>query len=202
MQPLRRIVSRTVVIASSDIDTDQIIPARFLTTTNKEGLGRQLFADWRYHADGSPKPEFVLNRPEALGAEILVAGRNFGCGSSREHAPWALLDYGFRAVISTEIADIFRGNSLKNGFLPIVVDEATWQWLLHHPGAELDIDLESRQLLLPTGASICFPIEPFARHCLLNGLDELGYLRSKLAEIERFEAAHALAPVTSASRSP
>ena len=199
MQPLRRIRSRTVVIASSDIDTDQIIPARFLTTTDKEGLGRQLFADWRYHADGTPKPEFVLNRPEAHGAEILVAGRNFGCGSSREHAPWALLDYGFRAVISTEIADIFRGNSLKNGFLPIVVDEQTSHWLLQHPGAELDIDLESKQLTLPTGASIRFPIEPFARHCLLNGLDELGYLRSNLAAIEQFEAARAESPISRAS---
>ena len=189
MQPLRRITSRTVVIASSDIDTDQIIPARFLTTTHKEGLGQQLFADWRYQADGSPKREFVLNRPEAQGAQILVAGRNFGCGSSREHAPWALLDYGFRAVVSTEIADIFRGNSLKNGFLPIVVDEQTSQWLLLHPGAELDIDLESTQLTLPTGASIRFAIEPFARHCLLQGLDEFGYLRSKLDAIQRFEAA-------------
>ncbi len=202
MQPLKRIASRTVVIASSDIDTDQIIPARFLTTTGKEGLGQQLFADWRYQADGSPQRDFVLNRPEAVGAEILVAGRNFGCGSSREHAPWALLDYGFRAVISTEIADIFRGNSLKNGLLPIVVDERTSQWLLHHPGADLDIDLESEQLTLPTGASIRFTIEPFARHCLLNGLDELGYLRSKLADIERFEAAHAKAPASRASGSP
>lgn len=190
MQPFRRITSRTVVIASSDIDTDQIIPARFLTTTTKEGLGKQLFADWRYQGDGSPKREFVLNRAEARGAEILVAGRNFGCGSSREHAPWALLDYGFRAVISTEIADIFRGNSLKNGFLPVVVDERTSYWLLQHPGAEVDIDLESMQLTLPTGASIAFAVEPFARHCLLTGLDELGYLRSKLGAIERFEAAH------------
>jgi 3-isopropylmalate/(R)-2-methylmalate dehydratase small subunit len=189
MQPLRRITSRTVVIASSDIDTDQIIPARFLTTTTKEGLGQQLFADWRYQEDGAPKPEFVLNRPEAHGAQILVAGRNFGCGSSREHAPWALLDYGFRAVLSTEIADIFRGNALKNGLLPIVVDEQTWQWLQHHPGTEIDIDLETMRLTLPTGASISYAIEPFARHCLLNGLDEFGYLRSKLADIERFEAA-------------
>src|ERR1700722_11412317 len=194
MQPVKRIASRTVVIASSDIDTDQIIPARFLTTTTKEGLGKQLFADWRYRSDGSPKPEFVLNRPEARGAEVLVAGRNFGCGSSREHAPWALLDYEFRAVISTEIADIFRGNSLMNGFLPIVVDEQTSQWLLQHPGAEVDIDLESLRLTLPTGAAVSFPIEPFARHCLLNGLDELGYLRSKLHDIERYEAARALAP--------
>jgi 3-isopropylmalate/(R)-2-methylmalate dehydratase small subunit len=191
MQAVKRITSRTVVIASGDIDTDQIIPARFLTTTTKEGLGKQLFADWRYQSDGSPKVEFVLNRPEARGAEILVAGRNFGCGSSREHAPWALLDYGFRAVVSTEIADIFRGNSLMNGLLPIVVDEQTSQWLLHHPGAQVDIDLESMRLSLPTGVSVAFPIEPFARHCLLHGLDELGYLRSKLSDIERFEAAQA-----------
>jgi 3-isopropylmalate/(R)-2-methylmalate dehydratase small subunit len=189
MQPIKRVTSKTVVIASSDIDTDQIIPARFLTTTTNEGLGKQLFADWRYQSDGSPKAEFVLNRPEARGAEILVTGRNFGCGSSREHAPWALLDYGFRAVISTEIADIFRGNSLMNGLLPIVVDEQTSQWLLHHPGAVVDIDLESRRVTLPNGTSVAFPIEPFARHCLLNGVDELGYLRSKLNDIERFEAA-------------
>jgi 3-isopropylmalate/(R)-2-methylmalate dehydratase small subunit len=191
MQPIARIVSKTVVIASSDIDTDQIIPARFLTTTTKEGLGKQLFADWRYRPDGSPRPDFVLNSPEARGAEILVAGRNFGCGSSREHAPWALLDYGFRAVISTEIADIFRGNSLMNGFLPIVVDEQTSQWLLQHPGAEIEIDLAAMRLTLPTGTSAAFPIEPFARHCLLEGLDELGFLRSKLDDIERFEAARA-----------
>jgi 3-isopropylmalate/(R)-2-methylmalate dehydratase small subunit len=188
MQPLRRIISRTVVIASSDIDTDQIIPARFLTTTTKEGLGEHLFADWRYQEDGAPRREFVLTRGEAQGAQILVAGRNFGCGSSREHAPWALLDHGFRAVISTEIADIFRGNALKNGLLPIVVDEPTSHWLLQHPGAELDIDLEIMRLALPTGVSISFDIEPFARHCLLNGLDEFGYLRSKLDAIERFEA--------------
>ena len=191
MQPMKRITGRTVVIASSDIDTDQIIPARFLTTTGKEGLGKQLFADWRYQGDGSPKADFVLNRPEAHGADILVAGRNFGCGSSREHAPWALMDYGFRAIISTEIADIFRGNSLKNGLLPVVVDERTAQWLLQHPGAQVDIDLESAHLTLPTGTTVSFPIEPFARHCLLNGVDELGYLRSKLGDIERFEAAQA-----------
>lgn len=189
MQPIRHISSKTVVIASSDIDTDQIIPARFLTTTTREGLGKQLFADWRYQSDGSPTAEFVLNRPEARGAEILVTGRNFGCGSSREHAPWALLDYGFRAVISSEIADIFRGNSLMNGLLPIVVDEQTSQWLLHHPGAQVDIDLESMRLTLPNGTSVAFPVEPFARHCLLNGLDEFAYLRSKLHDIERFEAA-------------
>jgi 3-isopropylmalate/(R)-2-methylmalate dehydratase small subunit len=191
MQPIKRFSSKTVVMESADIDTDQIIPARFLTTTTKVGLGKQLFADWRYRGDGSPIADFVLNRPEARGAEVLVAGRNFGCGSSREHAPWALFDYGFRAIISTEIADIFRGNALMNGLLPIVVDERTSQWLLHHPGAEVEIDLDSMQLTLPTGSSVRFPIEPFARHCLLNGLDELGFLRSKLPDIERFEAARA-----------
>ena len=189
MQPVLRIHSKTVVIPSSNIDTDQIIPARFLTTTTKEGLGRQLFADWRYHADGSPNPHFVLNGAQADGAEILVAGRNFGCGSSREHAPWALLDFGFRAVISTEIADIFSGNSLKNGLLPVVVDEPTSRWLLDHPGAEIDIDLETCRLTLPTGSMAAFPLDAFARHCLLNGIDELGYLQSRLADIERYEAA-------------
>jgi 3-isopropylmalate/(R)-2-methylmalate dehydratase small subunit len=189
VEPLKHVRSRTLVIASSNIDTDQIIPARFLTTTTKDGLGRQLFADWRYRADGSPNPDFVLNRPEARGAQVLVAGRNFGCGSSREHAPWALLDFGFRAVISTEIADIFRGNSLKNGLLPITVDEATSQWLLEHPGAEVDIDLERARLTLPDGVCVAFPLEAFARHCLLNGVDELGYLRSRLSDIERYEAA-------------
>jgi 3-isopropylmalate/(R)-2-methylmalate dehydratase small subunit len=184
-----RVRSTTVVIPSSNIDTDQIIPARFLTTTTKVGLGRELFADWRYRKDGSPNPDFVLNRPEHQGAQVLVAGRNFGCGSSREHAPWALLDFGFRAVISTEIADIFRGNSLKNGLLPIVVDETTSEWLLTHPGALVDIDLTAATLTLPTGASSSFPIEAFARHCLLNGIDELGYLRGKIGDIERYEAA-------------
>jgi len=189
LEPLKRVRSRTLVIASSNIDTDQIIPARFLTTTTKDGLGRQLFADWRYRADGSPNPDFILNRPEARGAQVLVAGRNFGCGSSREHAPWALLDFGIRAVISTEIADIFRGNSLKNGLLPVTVDDATSGWLLDNPGAEVDIDLERTRLTLPTGASVSFAPEAFARHCLLNGIDELGYLRSRLSDIERYEAA-------------
>jgi 3-isopropylmalate/(R)-2-methylmalate dehydratase small subunit len=191
VDPVSRVHSKTVVIPSSNIDTDQIIPARFLTTTTKDGLGLQLFADWRYRTDGTPNPDFALNRPEARGAQVLVAGRNFGCGSSREHAPWALLDYGFRAVVSTEIADIFRGNSLKNGLLPIVVDESTSRWLLENPGAEIDIDLNAGRLTLPTGLSIAFPIEAFARHCLLNGIDELGYLRSKIADIERYEAAQA-----------
>ncbi|HEY3655123.1 MAG TPA: 3-isopropylmalate dehydratase small subunit [Steroidobacteraceae bacterium] len=189
MEPLTRVHSKTVVIASANIDTDQIIPARFLTTTTKEGLGKQLFADWRYLADGTLNPEFVLNRPEAREAQVLVAGRNFGCGSSREHAPWALLDYGIRAVISTEIADIFKSNALKNGLLPVTVDETTAQWLLDHPGADVDIDLTTARLTLPTGVATTFPVEAFARYCLLNGIDELGLLRSKLGDIERYEAA-------------
>jgi 3-isopropylmalate/(R)-2-methylmalate dehydratase small subunit len=195
VQPVTRIHSKTVAIPSSNIDTDQIIPARFLTTTTKIGLGSQLFADWRYRADGSPDPEFALNQAEARGAQVLVAGRNFGCGSSREHAPWALLDFGFRAVISTEIADIFRGNSLKNGLLPIVVDEPVSQWLMDHPGALVDIDVGATRLTLPTGVSIVFPLEAFARHCLLNGIDELGYLRSRVGDIERYEAAAARPPL-------
>ncbi len=189
MQPIKRIHSRTVVLASSNIDTDQIIPARFLTTTTKEGLGQQLFADWRYAGDGSPNPDFVLNQAQSKGAEVLVAGRNFGCGSSREHAPWALLDYGFRAVISTEIADIFRSNALKNGLLPIVVDAGTAGWLLSHPGAELEVDLASTSVRLPNGTEVRFPIEAFARYCLLNGVDELGFLLSKQREITAFERA-------------
>ncbi|MFI4914543.1 MAG: 3-isopropylmalate dehydratase small subunit [Steroidobacterales bacterium] len=187
MHPIRTISSRTAVLPSSNIDTDQIIPARFLRTTTREGLGARLFADWRYAADGTPKADFLLNRPEAAGCQILVAGRNFGCGSSREHAPWALLDYGFRAVISTEIADIFRNNSLKNGLLPVVVDEASSAWLLTHPGAEVTIDLERSIVQLPNGTAVEFPIEQFNRYCLLNGVDELGFLLSKQAEIGAHE---------------
>ncbi len=187
MEPITQIESRTVVLPFTNIDTDQIIPARFLTTTTREGLGRQLFSDWRYNADGSLKADFALNRPEAAGCRVLVADRNFGCGSSREHAPWALHDYGFRAVISSEIADIFRNNSLKNGLLPIVVDEATNRWLLDNPGANVRIDLASSSLQLPDGRSVPFPIEGFARHCLLHGVDELGFLLSKQDEIARYE---------------
>lgn len=187
MNPIQTIRSRTVVMPSTNIDTDQIIPGRFLTTTTKVGLGEQLFADWRYDAAGKPIGDFVLNRPESKGCEVLVAGRNIGCGSSREHAPWALLDFGFRAVISTEIADIFRSNSLKNGLLPIIVDEKTHAWLLAHPGAEVTIDLAASTLTLPDGTAVKFPIEAFARYCLMNGVDELGYLRSKEAEIAAHE---------------
>jgi 3-isopropylmalate/(R)-2-methylmalate dehydratase small subunit len=191
MDPIKVIRSRTVVMPSTNIDTDQIIPARFLTTTTRDGLGAALFADLRNGPDGHPRMDFVLNRPESRGCTILVAGRNIGCGSSREHAPWALLDYGFRAVVSTEIADIFRSNSLKNGLLPVLVDETTHEWLLAHPGAELEIDLESTSLKLPDGRLVTFPIEAFARYCLLNGVDELGYLLGHSDAITAYEARHA-----------
>jgi 3-isopropylmalate/(R)-2-methylmalate dehydratase small subunit len=187
MERVTLVKSRTVVIPQSDIDTDQIVPARFLTTTTRQGLGNALFADWRYDGAGSPRPEFVLNRPEAAGCGILVAGNNFGCGSSREHAPWALLDFGIRAVVSTEIADIFRGNSLKNGLLPVIVDATTHGWLLANPGAEVTIDLAATQLVLPDGRAVKFPIDGFARYCLLNGVDQLGYLLNQAEAIRRFE---------------
>lgn len=187
MKAVQTLRSRTVVLPGSNIDTDQIIPARFLTTTTREGLGRSLFADWRYDAQGAPRPDFVLNRPEADGCRILVAGRNFGCGSSREHAPWALLDYGLQAVISTEIADIFRSNSLKNGFLPVVVDQATSDWLVSNPGVDVTLDVAETTLTLPTGTRVKFPLEDFSRYCLLNGVDELGFLLDRRAQIEAYE---------------
>jgi 3-isopropylmalate/(R)-2-methylmalate dehydratase small subunit len=190
MQPIRTLESRTVVLPFTNIDTDQIIPARFLTTTTRDGLGKQAFADWRYDANGATNADFVLNQPGVAGCSILVAGRNFGCGSSREHAPWALLDFGFRAVISTEIADIFRNNSLKNGLLPIVVDEHTHGWLMNNPGAQVKIDVETTTISLPGGATATFPIEGFARYCLMNGVDELGFLLKQAPAIERYEAAH------------
>lgn len=184
----KEIRSRTVVLPVADVDTDQIIPARFLTTTTREGLGSNLFHDWRYLPSGEPNPEFVLNRPEAAGCRILVADRNFGCGSSREHAPWALTDFGFLAVISSEIADIFRSNALKNGLLPIIVDDATLEWLLSNPGADLHVDIERSTLHLPDGATVEYPIDAFARHCLLEGIDQLGFLRQHIDAIEQFEA--------------
>ncbi|HEX3843008.1 MAG TPA: 3-isopropylmalate dehydratase small subunit [Steroidobacteraceae bacterium] len=187
MEPIKTLRSRTVVLPASDVDTDQIIPARFLTTTTRSGLGAHLFADWRYGGDGAPQADFVLNRAEAKGCTILVAGNNFGCGSSREHAPWALTDYGFRAVVSTQFADIFRNNSLKNGLLPVVVDQDAHEWLMGHPGADVRIDLESTTLTLPGGQAVHFPLEPFARYCLLNGVDELGFLLGREAQIQRFE---------------
>ena len=186
MEPIRTLRSRTAVLPVSDIDTDQIIPARFLTTTTREGLGRHLFADWRYGPDGAPRADFALNRPEARGCAILVAGDNFGCGSSREHAPWALADYGFRAVLSTRIADIFRNNSLKNGLLPLILDPDTHRWLLEHPGVEVTIELESCVLRHP-GGETRFALEPFARYCLMNGVDELGFLLGREAGIAAYE---------------
>ena len=187
MEPIRTIRSRTLVMARTNIDTDQIMPARFLTTTTREGLGQHLFTDWRYDSSGQPIADFILNRPEAAGCQVLIAGRNFGCGSSREHAPWGLYDYGFRAIVSTEIADIFRSNSLKNGLLPIIVDEATHAALIAAPGAEVTIDLERSTLSVPGIGEVQFVIEPFARYCLLNGVDETGYLLSQARAIDAYE---------------
>jgi 3-isopropylmalate/(R)-2-methylmalate dehydratase small subunit len=188
MEPVTRINGRTVVLALDDVDTDQIIPARFLTTTVRQGLGQHLFADWRYDADGRENADFVLNQPDAAGAAVLVAGRNFGCGSSREHAPWALLDNGIAVVISTEIADIFLNNSLKNGLIPVIVDEEIHRWLLDHPGVEVSVDVDALELVIPEHDPIPFEIDRFARHCLLNGVDQLGYLLQHSEAIDAHEA--------------
>jgi 3-isopropylmalate/(R)-2-methylmalate dehydratase small subunit len=190
MPAVTQIRSRTVAMPATNIDTDQIIPARFLTSTSKAGFGKNLFADWRYDTAGNPKADFALNKPEAKGAAILVAGRNFGCGSSREHAPWALQDFGFAAVVSTEFADIFRTNCLKNGLLPIVVDESTHAWLIANPNVEVSIDVATTTLNLPNGTAVNFPLEGFAKYCLLNGVDELGFLLSKNDAIVAYESAH------------
>lgn len=187
IEPFSVLESRTAVLPVDNVDTDQIIPARFLTTTQRTGLGRHLFADWRRDAHNEPRADFVLNRPEAAGARVLVAGRNFGCGSSREHAPWALLDYGFRAVVSTEIADIFKSNALRNGLLPVVLDTASHAWLIAHPGAAIRIDLRSCELYLPDGHAVSFEVEPFARHCMLHGVDPLGWLLGHEEAIRGFE---------------
>ena len=188
MEKVTTITSRTVVLPVENVDTDQIIPARFLKATSKVGLGSKLFADWRFAGDGTPKADFVLNQPASAGANVLVAGDNFGCGSSREHAPWALYDYAFRAVISTSIADIFRNNSLKNGLVPIVVDAATHAKLLAAPGAEVKVSVADQTLTLADGTTAKFPIDPFARYCLLNGVDELEFLLSQEAAIAAFES--------------
>ena len=187
MEKVTTITSRTVLLPVENVDTDQIIPARFLKATSKAGLGSKLFADWRFSPDGKPKADFVLNQPAAAGAAVLVAGDNFGCGSSREHAPWALVDYGFRAVISTSIADIFRNNALKNGLVPIVVDAAAHAKLMAAPGAEVSVSVTDQTLTLPDGSKAKFPIDPFARYCLLNGVDELEFLLSQDAAITAFE---------------
>jgi 3-isopropylmalate/(R)-2-methylmalate dehydratase small subunit len=197
MKPFTKIRSRIVALPVDNIDTDQIIPARFLKTISKEGLGAQLFYDWRYDAEGRPRPDFVLNQPQAQGAQILVAGDNFGCGSSREHAPWALLEFGFRAVISTSFADIFRQNALKNGLLPIVVPCEIHAELLRlaeeHPEAEYEVDLASQTLVLPDGRRVEFPVDPFAKQCMLKGVDELGWILLQEADIRAFEQAHPVA---------
>ena len=186
-ESFQTLTSRTVTLSQANIDTDQIIPARFLTTTTREGLGRAAFYDWRYEADGSPKPEAVLNRIDPAEHRILLAGRNFACGSSREHAPWALLDYGFRVVIATEIADIFTSNALKNGFLPIVVTQAVWDDLATHPEQQVTIDLQAGEIRRGDAPPVTFVIESFARQCLLNGVDTLGWLQANMPEIEAFE---------------
>jgi 3-isopropylmalate/(R)-2-methylmalate dehydratase small subunit len=191
MESFKTLASTFVVLPINDIDTDQIMPARFLKVTDKKGLGEKLFCDWRYDDAGQPLADFVLNKPQAGEAKILVAGDNFGCGSSREHAPWALVDFGFRAVISTRFADIFCNNSLKNGLLPVVVDNATLQKIMALPPASrLGIDLAKQELQLPDGTKVTFPIDSFNKTCLLDGIDTLGYLLKHNTEIEKFEQSH------------
>jgi 3-isopropylmalate/(R)-2-methylmalate dehydratase small subunit len=194
MDPITTFTATIVALPMENIDTDQIIPARYLKTTNKAGLGSNLFADWRYDAAGAPRFDFVLNRPDVQGAGVLVAGNNFGCGSSREHAPWALQGAGFRAVVSTYFADIFRNNALKNGLLPIVVDAETQAELVRrfdeNPATEVTVDLASQTLTVPGGRAVQFPIDPFAKHCLLHGVDQLGFLLAEAPAIAAYEAAH------------
>lgn len=194
MEKVTHIQSTTVVLPQTDIDTDQIIPARFLTTTNKKGLGDAVFAEWRYDDNGDPLPDFPLNRPGAKDSQILVAGNNFGCGSSREHAPWGIIDFGFGAVVSTQIADIFSNNSLKNGLVPVVIDAEPHQWLLDNPGAEVAIDVAAATITLPGREPIEFPLDGFSKHCLLEGIDQLGYLLGNTAAINEFEQNRAWKP--------
>lgn len=192
MEKFITFTSRLAPLPIDNIDTDQIIPARFLKTISKAGLDKNLFCDWRYNADGSPNPDFVLNKPEGQAAQVLLAGDNFGCGSSREHAPWALTQYGFRAVISTSFADIFKGNSLKNSLLPIVVPadahKKLFAALQADPAATVTVDLEKQIITLPGGSSVTFPVDPFARHCMLQGVDELGYILQQESAIAAYEA--------------
>jgi 3-isopropylmalate/(R)-2-methylmalate dehydratase small subunit len=194
MQPFKMLSSRMIAIPAENIDTDQIIPARYLKTTTKTGLGDHLFADWRFDPDGNPRPDFPLNQSRAMNARILLAGDNFGCGSSREHAPWALTDFGITAVISTSFADIFRNNALKNGLLPVRVDAETHRQLFslvdEEPDTEISIDLASQTLTLPDGRKTSFPIDAFSRTCLLQGVDQLGYLIQQEPEVEAYERVH------------
>jgi len=192
MKPFQNFESRLVPLPVNNVDTDQIIPARFLKTTSKLGLDKQLFCDWRYDEQGNPKPDFILNQPQAEGAQVLLAGDNFGCGSSREHAPWALTQFGFRAVISTSFADIFKGNALKNSLLPVVVPADIhadlFAMVAKDPSTKVKVDLAAQKLLLPDGRAVEFPVDPFSRHCLLEGVDELGYIAKNEAAIAAFEA--------------
>ena len=194
MNPLKTLTARVVAIPNENIDTDQIIPARYLKAIDKAGMGNNLFADWRYDSAGKPKSDFMLNQPRAQGVQILLAGDNFACGSSREHAVWALTGFGFRVVISTSIADIFRSNALKNGLLPIVVDKATHRDLFdlvaEIPDVELKIDVAAQTLTLPDGRAVSFQLDPFSKTCLLEGVDELGYLLARHDAIAKFEAIH------------
>jgi 3-isopropylmalate/(R)-2-methylmalate dehydratase small subunit len=191
MKPINTVAGRVAPLPINDIDTDQIIPARYLKTTDKDGLGKAAFYDWRYDADGNPKPDFVLNKAEYQGAAVLIAGHNFGCGSSREHAPWALMGAGFTAVVSTYFADIFRNNALKNGLLPVIVDEETRQQLVslaeEDPSTTVTIDLQSQTLTLPDGRGVQFPIDPFSKYCLLNGVDQMGFLLGLENDIQAYE---------------
>lgn len=194
MEKFTTFTSRLAPLVLDNIDTDQIIPARFLKTTSKRGLDDQLFYDWRYDAEGKPNPDFLLNKPEGHAAQVLLAGDNFGCGSSREHAPWALTQYGFRAVVSTSFADIFRGNALKNTLLPIAIPREAHKRLLDavaaDPSATVTVDLAQQKLTLPDGSTVQFPIDEFSKHCMLEGVDELGYILQQETAISQFEAAH------------
>jgi 3-isopropylmalate/(R)-2-methylmalate dehydratase small subunit len=194
MDPITTFQSTMVPLPINDIDTDQIIPARFLKVTDKAGLGEACFADWRYESDGTPRSDFVLNDPTYQNAAVLIGGNNFGCGSSREHAPWALMGAGFKAVISTDFADIFRNNALKNGLLPVIVDAETHQQLVslaqEDPSSQITVDLESQRVTLPDGRTVEFPVDPFSKHCLLNGVDQLGYLLSLDNAVQSYETVH------------
>ncbi len=194
MEKFTQLTASMISIPTENVDTDQIIPARFLKVTDKNGLGDNLFFDWRYNTDGSPKSDFVLNTEQGKKAKVLVAGDNFGCGSSREHAPWAIMGYGFRAVISTGFADIFRNNSLKLGLVPVVVDKETHLQLMslieEEPDTQIAIDLENQTVQLPDGRQVKFPIDNFSKTCILQGVNQLGYLRSHGSAIEDYEANH------------
>ena len=187
MKRLKKIKSKILVLPNKDVDTDQIIPARFLTTTSKDGLGKHLFHDWRYEENGDNKPDFVLNKHGNKKIEILVAGNNFGCGSSREHAPWALTDYGFRAVISSKIADIFKSNALKNGLLPIVVSEKILNTIMDKPDSELSICVQSSKITLPNNDIVDYEIDEFSKFCLIEGIDQLGFIQRNNSSIVEFE---------------